>query len=81
MYSRLPLRKTPNRKFIRLDLFSDRIQQGLPLLSNTSNTHWIWEEQPKYSGKLPKVAVKWQKFPDQYRKFLNFLNNHCTVAC
>ena len=58
-----------------ISFFSYRIQQGLLLLANTSNIPWIWEEQPEYSSKL---AVKWQKLPDQYRKLQNFWDNHCT---
>ena len=82
MYLSVPSWENPKNLGNSLDwiYFSYRIQQGLLLLSNTSNTRWIWEEQPKYSGKSSKVAVKWQKLPDQYRKFPNFQNNHCTIV-
>ena len=83
MYLSVPSWENPKYLGNSLDwiYFSYRIQQGLLLLSNTSNIHWIWEEQPKYSGKSSKVAVKWQKLPDQHRKFPNSWNNHCTIAC
>ena len=82
MYLSVPSREKPEYSGNSLDwiYFSYRIQQGLLLLSNTSNICWIQEEQPEYSGKSSKVAVKWQKLPDQYRKFPNFQNNHCTIA-
>ena len=82
MYLSVPSWENPKYLGNSLDwiYFSYRIQQGLLLLSNTSNIHWIWEEQPKYLAKSSKVAVKWQKLPDQHRKFLNFWNNHCTIA-
>ena len=79
LYLSVPFHENPEYSGNSIDwiYFSYRIQQGLLLLANTSNICWIQEEQPEYLGKSSKVAVKWQKLPDQYRKFPNFQNNHC----
>ena len=74
-----PLRETPGNSLDWIYFFY-RIQQDPLQNSNTLNAPWIWEELPDHSGKSPKVAVKWQKLPDQYRKFPNCQNNHCTIV-
>ena len=67
-------------KFIRLVLFSYRIQQGPLQIPNTWTIHWIRSEYTEYSGKSSKGAVKWQKLPHQHKKFPKIRNNHLKFA-
>ena len=79
---------------LALVYFCYRIQQG-PLLVNMRNTLNICigfesrngSDHDKVGANIlnnwvncPKVAVKWQSLPYQYRKSPNLQDNHCVIA-